>query len=120
MMNWGYFTHFHESALCYTDVHVYHATSQRVFNSLRPRHLSLDHPWELQRKWLLQMITHTCWSNLKFLITSPYPFAMKLYINVTHVPNYQPDIFNCQQNNTLSRKKILFTAMTMMFQQVHM
>ena len=23
----GYFTHFHESALCYTDVHVYRTTS---------------------------------------------------------------------------------------------
>lgn len=23
----GYFIHFHESALCYTDVHVYRATS---------------------------------------------------------------------------------------------
>ena len=27
MVIWGYFTHFHESALCYTDVHVYRATS---------------------------------------------------------------------------------------------
>ena len=26
-MVWGYFTHFHESALCYNDVHVCHATS---------------------------------------------------------------------------------------------
>ena len=26
----GYFTHFHESALCYTDVHVYHATSLKA------------------------------------------------------------------------------------------
>ena len=28
MMVWEYFTHFHKSALCYTDVHVYRATSQ--------------------------------------------------------------------------------------------
>ena len=27
MMVWEYFTHFHKSALCYTDVHVYRATS---------------------------------------------------------------------------------------------
>ena len=27
MMVWDYFTHFHKSALCYTDVHVYRATS---------------------------------------------------------------------------------------------
>ena len=27
MMVWGYFTHFHESALCYNDVHVCRATS---------------------------------------------------------------------------------------------
>ena len=26
-MVWEYFTHFHKSALCYTDVHVYRATS---------------------------------------------------------------------------------------------
>ena len=30
MMVWEYFTHFHKSALCYTDVHVYRATSLRV------------------------------------------------------------------------------------------
>ena len=27
MMVWEYFTHFHKHALCYTGVHVYHATS---------------------------------------------------------------------------------------------
>ena len=27
MMDWEYFTHFHKSTLCYTDVHVYRATS---------------------------------------------------------------------------------------------
>ena len=27
MMVWEYFTHFHKSAQCYTDVHVYRATS---------------------------------------------------------------------------------------------
>ena len=27
MMVWEYFTHFHKSALCYTDVHVHRATS---------------------------------------------------------------------------------------------
>ena len=26
-MVWEYFSHFHKSALCYTDVHVYRATS---------------------------------------------------------------------------------------------
>ena len=30
MMVWEYFTHFHKSPLCYTDVHVYRATSQSV------------------------------------------------------------------------------------------
>ena len=31
MMVWEYFTHFHKSALCYTDVHVYRATSLYSF-----------------------------------------------------------------------------------------
>ena len=37
MMVWEYFTHFHKSALCYTDVHVYRATSlgADVFQALR-------------------------------------------------------------------------------------
>ena len=30
MMVWEYFTHFHKSALCYTDVHVYRATSLNI------------------------------------------------------------------------------------------
>ena len=30
MMVWEYFTHFHKSALCYTDVHVYRATSLTI------------------------------------------------------------------------------------------
>ena len=30
MMVWEYFTHFHKSALCYTGVHVYRATSPFV------------------------------------------------------------------------------------------
>ena len=30
MMVWEYFTHFHKSALCYTDVHVYRATSLKI------------------------------------------------------------------------------------------
>ena len=30
-MVWEYFTHFHKSALCYTDVHVYRATSHCIF-----------------------------------------------------------------------------------------
>ena len=34
MMVWEYFTHFHKSALCYTDVHVYRATSQNWIKML--------------------------------------------------------------------------------------
>ena len=33
MMVWEYFTHFHKSALCYTDVHVYRATSHKETES---------------------------------------------------------------------------------------
>lgn len=34
-------------------------------NSIRPRHLSPVYPLEVQRKWLPQMKTHTCPSNLQ-------------------------------------------------------
>ena len=34
MMVWEYFTHYHKSALCYTGVHVYPATSLHVFGNI--------------------------------------------------------------------------------------
>ena len=88
------------------------------FNPLRPRYPSPDYPLSIQRKWLPKMKMHTCHSNLQFIVTSSL-FAMKLSINVAHVSNYSPDIFNLEQSNTVSRKKILFTAITVIFQQVY-
>ena len=89
-------------------------------NPLRPRYPSPDYPLSIQRKWLPKMKMHTCHSNLQFIVTSPSLFALKLSINVAHVSNYSPDIFNLDQSNTVSRKKILFTAITVIFQQVYM
>ena len=90
------------------------------FNPLRPRYPSPDYPLSIQRKWLPKMKMHTSHSNLQFIVTSPSLFALKLSINVAHVSNYSPDIFNLEQRNTVSRKKILFTAITVIFQQVYM
>ena len=61
------------------------------------------------------MKMHSCHSNVQFKAL----FAMKLSINVAQVSNYSPDIiyFNLQQGNTVSRKKILFTQITVIFQQ---
>ena len=92
----------------------------RWFNPLRPRYPSPDYPLSIQRKWLPKMKMHTSHSNLQFIVTSPSLFALKLSINVAHVSNYSPDIFNLEQRNTVSRKKILFTAITVIFQQVYM
>ena len=89
-------------------------------NPLRPRYPSPDYPISIQRKWLPKMKMHTSHSNLQFIVTSPSLFALKLSINVAHVSNYSPDIFNLEQRNTVSRKKILFTAITVIFQQVYM
>ena len=91
-----------------------------MLNPLRPRYPSPDYPLSILRKWLPKMKMHTSHSNLQFIVTSPSLFALKLSINVAHVSNYSPDIFNLEQRNTVSRKKILFTAITVIFQQVYM
>ena len=41
MMVWEYFTHFHKSALCYTGVHVYRATSLTIAENFTFLHLNL-------------------------------------------------------------------------------
>ena len=91
-----------------------------LVNPLRPRYPSPDYPLSIQRKWLPKMKMHTSHSNLQFIVTSPSLFALKLSINLAYVSNYSPDIFNLEQRNTVSRKKILFTAITVIFQQVYM
>ena len=90
-----------------------------LVNPLRPRNPIPDYPHSIQRKWLPKMKIHTCHSNLQFTVTSPSLFTLELSIHVAHVSNYSPDIFNLQQSNTVSRKKILFTAITVIFQQVY-
>ena len=47
MMDWEYFTHFHKSTLCYTDVHVYRATSLGEW--LSDCLIQCDHPMQVAR-----------------------------------------------------------------------
>ena len=43
---------------------------------------------------------------------------MKLFINVAYVLKYSPETF--KQSNTVSRKKTLFAAITVIFQLVYL
>ena len=86
------------------------------FNELRPRN-----PWAQTISPLKpeKMASQNQNIHLHFKVTSPSLFVLKLSMNVAYVSNYTPGIFNLQQSNTLSKKKVLFTAITVISASLH-
>ena len=73
-MVWGYFTHFHERALCYTDVHVYHGTrdSDRMYFL-----------W----KWIVTTEKHQAniYGKLMILISKPLSWYWFHFLSFLHI-----------------------------------
>ena len=69
MMVWEYFTHFHKSALCYTDVHVYRATSQGILAAYPPGKILKSGPLRMHKKQELEFLNRTQ-TSLNFFLFS--------------------------------------------------
>ena len=69
-MVWEYFTHFHKSALCYNDVHVYCATSQEKIKTAKMQKKEEVKPYSVLARtyrYNLNMLRTTMFFYFQFL-----------------------------------------------------